>query len=94
MELIGPAPLSVDENPWSGMRAPPTEVPSTYARCGCEPLVGVSIVQVRTYRGARGHSSLILLFHCTNRSDRTGHVEWCTPPKHDDMQAVAFVPEM
>jgi hypothetical protein len=57
---------------------------------------GVRILRTsRTYvvGGAHGRSSLVLLFHCRNGADRTGHVEW-TPPKHDDMQAVAFVPEM
>jgi hypothetical protein len=57
--------------------------PSTYARC---KLVGVSIMlegftsilhllYVLGVGGARGRSSLILLFHCTNGSDRTGHVD-------------------
>jgi hypothetical protein len=28
--------------------------------------------------GAHGRSSPVLLFHCMNRSDQTGRVEWCT----------------
>jgi hypothetical protein len=81
MELIGPAPLTreplerprthlqvrtrgVDANPWSGHVHT-----SKYVREVRMQTTGRSI------DCAHGRSSLILLFHCTNGADRTGHIE-------------------
>jgi hypothetical protein len=69
------------ENPWSGMRTsrtyvrcemrtPKTQNWSEYRSC-------LHLAYVLSWRCAC-RSSPVLLFHCTNRSDRTGHVEWCT----------------
>jgi hypothetical protein len=101
MELIGPAPLT--REPLE--RHAHLQV-STYVRGANEPrgaeLVGVSIVS----GGVRIRTSYVRTWRCacaapvrsycfTVETELIGPAMLNgAPPKHDDMQAVAFVPEM
>jgi hypothetical protein len=100
MELIGPAPLTREPLEWHAHLSYVREVqPSTYARCGCRSIDRVGGVRIRTSKYVlelEVRMAAPVRSYCfTVETELIGPAMLNgAPPKHDDMQCVAFVPEM